>query len=224
MSYADDENMKETFFVKTIMSWGKKNYIGFPWRKTQNLYEIFVAEFLLQKTNSKMVEEVYTEFVMNYPTVNKLNETPLEEIKTVFEKIGLKYRAERMKNISAIVVQEYGSIFPDDVVQLLSFKGIGKYIANALLCFGYNKTVPIVDVDIARILVRFFDLHLISRPRNSKMVWDKAQSLLPLKDSKMFNWILLDFGASVCKSKPLCQECPLKEKCRFLRNTKNNIV
>jgi len=207
-------------FFELILKWGKDNFRDFPWRNTKNPYHIFIAEFLLQKTHSKMAERAYHIFLNRYPTITDLNEARLQDIQGIFKKIGLMYRAERIKAIAKLILNESHEI-PKERKKLLSLPGIGKYMTNAILCFGYNQRVPIVDVNVARILMRFFGLPEANRPQNNKIVWEKALEILPEIEYKRYNWLLLDFGSIVCSSKPKCSICPLICECKYKINVDN---
>jgi len=55
---------------------------------------------------------------------------------------------------------------PDEMEELLELPGVGRYIASAVLCFGFGRDVPIVDVNVARVLGRVFGLKPKGRPQN----------------------------------------------------------
>ncbi|MHA1407178.1 MAG: A/G-specific adenine glycosylase [Candidatus Heimdallarchaeaceae archaeon] len=209
--------MYETFFVSKLFQWGEKNFRDFPWRKDIEPYHILIAEIILQQTNTNIAKNAYDKFIRKFPTIFTLNQSNYNSVKEIFLEIGLTYRAQRLKKIAAFIVKTYNGHIPDTEKELISLPGIGKYIANSILCFGFNKRVPIVDVNVARILVRFFNLPKTSRPRNSKIVWKKAEELLPDKEYKKYNMLLLDFGALVCKTNPRCNNCILNKKCIYFK-------
>ena len=212
---------EDLFFVRKIFEWGEHNFREFEWRKTSNPYCILIAEFLLQKTHSRLVEKVYTSFVKQYPTTLDLKKAKLSELEDLIGGLGLKYRAKRMKDIAVSLSKQEMEI-PSNFNDLIKLQGVGSYIANSILCFAFNQQVPIVDTNIYRIYVRYFGLSDKSRPANSKLIWNKAKDLLPEKNFKKFNWLLLDFGAIICKSEPVCSECPLKKKCIHVNISKNS--
>ncbi len=63
---------KVKWFRRQLSLWAAENLREFPWRGTTNSYEIFIAEFLLQKTGAVTVVQVYNAFLSKYPTLNDL--------------------------------------------------------------------------------------------------------------------------------------------------------
>jgi A/G-specific adenine glycosylase len=85
-----------------------------------------------------------------------------------------------------------------------------------VLCFGFGNPVPIVDVNVRRILGRYLGL----APNTKDDAYRRlAWALLPLDDPVGFNRALLDLGALVCTARdPRCEKCPITEGCAYLKN------
>jgi A/G-specific adenine glycosylase len=89
---------------------------------------------------------------------------------------------------------------------------MGRYTANAVLCFGYNRKVPLVDESIKRVFVRCLNFQSSKPAYCDNELWDFATELLPEKHVKEYNLGLLDLGANFCKhSDSLCLKCPLED-------------
>ena len=58
--------MRFTFIQNEIINWGKKNLRNYPWRETNNIYEIIIAEILLHRTKANQVLEIYNKFKMTF--------------------------------------------------------------------------------------------------------------------------------------------------------------
>ena len=110
----------------------------------------------------------------------------------------------------------YGSELPSDEATLRSFKGIGRYTAGAVQSFAFGRRAPIVDTNVARVLLRVFIGTCDGRAHAMKRhLWDLSKALLPGKHVFDFNQALMDFGAMVCVAKnPRCLICPMKTFCR----------
>jgi len=79
----------------------------------------------------------------------------------------------------------------------------------AIASFAYGKAVPVVDVNIERVLRRYFAIE-----GGQKEVWQKAQEFLDRSWPKAHNLALMDLGALVCTPNPRCGLCPLQAKCQ----------
>jgi len=192
----EDNRIKE--FQEKMLSWYKKNGRKYPWRNTSDPYKIMIAEFLLQKTHVRKVEEVYLKIIKEYPTIERLAMGEQVELEDIIRPLGFLNRAERLISAAKIIVEEHDSNVPDDFDKLLKIKGIGRYIASAILIFAYDNKKVVVDTNVIRILENEFDIKSErKRPRTDIDLWNTAQHLAPDKFIKEFNWALLDYGAVI---------------------------
>ena len=140
----------------------------------------------------------------------KVSDTELEED---LRPLGLqKQRRNALKQIAEIILSEYSGNIPSNEKMLLSLPHIGQYSTNAILCFNYGIRKPIVDVNVARVITRFFGIPMPKDIRNEKL-WELAEKLLPEKDFINYNYGLLDLGGLICKKSPLCNSCFLDNIC-----------
>jgi A/G-specific adenine glycosylase len=113
---------------------------------------------------------------------------------------------------------------PEDPEELIRLPGIGRYTAGAVASFAYEKAVPAVDTNVARVIRRvFFGERLIRqrisrrRPIRQQVIWSLAAGLVP-KDGKRawkFNQAIMELGALICGArKPKCGDCPVQVRCR----------
>ncbi|MFW5895298.1 MAG: A/G-specific adenine glycosylase [archaeon] len=208
---------KKRKFHKNLREWSKKNLKNYPWRNNPTEYEVLVSEILLQQTNSKKIKQVYPIFIKKYSSIQELSKADENELNRIIEKIGLMYKSKRLINISNKIVDRFDGNIPSIKEKLIGLKGIGQYISNAILCFGYNKRVPIVDTNIIRIYRRIFDVKSNkNRPRTDEKIWKFAEKMLPENNYRDFNYALLDFGNKICKANnPKCNRCPMTDICYY---------
>lgn len=219
----DAENLNKTklsWFQQKMISWGEQNLRVFPWRQTQDPYAILVAEFLLQQTDAPRVLPVYEQLIKRCPTLITLAETPVQEIADILKPLGLYYRADRLHQIACSIATDpacKGKI-PNNESKLISFKGVGKYIARSICANAFSQSTAVLDTNVSRILQRFFGLvPRRKRARDDRYLWETAQKIAPHTNMGLWNLTLVDFGAVVCTHKnPLCSHCPLQEQCQYL--------
>lgn len=207
------QNIREDFASK-IIDWFRENSRDFSWRRTDNPYHILVAEILLQRTKAKQVEPIYEEFISKFPTPSVLATTGVEQIQSTIEPLGLRKRAGMMKQLAEEIVEKHNGEIPKSADDLLGLMGVGKYVANAILCFAYGKDVPIVDWNVARVFQRFAGYPLKSAPHADKDFISFVSGFVPEGRARNFNLALLDFSASVCTPRKMaCDSCPVKGLC-----------
>lgn len=203
-------------FTGRLLDWYIVHKRDFPWRRTRNPYANLIAEALLRKTTSRQVAKTFSTFMKKYPSPAALLSASLKEIEKDLKSLGIyKVRARQLKGMAKILIRKYRGRIPKSATELLELPGVNIYSANAVLCFAYGESVPIVDTNVARVLQRVFGVKTKKKqPSADYRLWDLARQLVPLEKSREFNWALLDFAAGVCKArKPFCSKCPLTHLC-----------
>ena len=194
------EDSEIAIFQSVLLEWYSRNKRTFPWRYTYNPYYVLVSEIMLQQTGAKQVVQVYNDFIDKYPTLRHLSEALYDDVLILFDRIGLRYRAERIINIAKEIMKSNTDI-PSTREGLISIKGIGKYTCNAILCFGYSQPYAIVDTNVIRVFDRILDYKTrLQPPHTDKDIWKFAQSILPEKDFVDYNYALLDLGTALRNS------------------------
>lgn len=210
---------KEMEFTDRIIDWYEKNGRNdLPWRSNEarsDPYKILMSEFMLQQTTAEQVKEIYPVFIDKFPSWKKLANANLNNIQEIVGKLGLKYRAERMKKTAVVVFEEYAEELPADYEKITELPGVGDYMAYSTLCYAFQESVPVVDTNIGRILNRVFSLKVNKRFRQSSELWGFADRITPDKNPDKYYYGLLDLGAKIChKNKPDCFKCPLNSLCQ----------
>lgn len=206
-------------FQDSLLQWFRKNGRDFPWRKIQDPYSILLLEKLLQQTSVKpSVVEIYLSFLQKYPTIHELANADANQIRELIKPLGLHYRAQELIRMAQEIRNKYGGEIPKDLHSLLSIFGIGDYTARAILCFAYGQNVPVVDTNIARVLIRVLGIpgKVPSNPSRNRIFITIMEILVPDGYAKSFNWGLIDLGALICKkNNPNCPDCPLNILCDY---------
>lgn len=207
-------------FQGRILAWFSKNHRVFPWRKTRNPFHILIAEICLQKTGAWKAEGAYNYILRHYESPERLANADIEDLKNVFKPLGMPERAELLIEICQDIVKRFSGKMPDSFRELISIKGVGPYVANAILNFAHDQPTPLIDEGIARVYRRVLALESSKRAFADKTLWVLAEEMLPAQEARDYNLGLLDLSALICKSrKPTCEVCPVNELCLFYQNT-----
>jgi len=201
-------------FRSELLSWAESNRRTFPWRETADPYEILIAEILLQKTAAEKVEPIYEEFLSTYPSLAELAEADRDKLADIIYSLG--FQNQRSKALVSIGQTLQDSGVPDDADRLLELPYVGRYAANATLCFAFGEPRPIVDANVVRVYNRIFDTDFNYR---DEATWQFAAEVLPEDDAWKFNLAILDFAAEICAPKtPNCEECFFTDRCSYYRS------
>jgi A/G-specific adenine glycosylase len=181
---------------------------------------------MLQRTRAKQVAPVYLEFIGRFPEANSLNNIRTAEIRRFISKLGLTWRTETIVRTAHELNSKYNGMIPRSKNKLLMLPGIGEYISDALMVFGYKRRLTVIDVNVIRLVCRFFGIPLKGEIRRKKEFIRFCQTLvekIPSDQIRNFNWALIDFPAVICLKNPRCSICPLSKRCDyFSKNLKTS--
>jgi len=198
-----------------LLRWFDKNARDLPWRRTRDPYAIWIAEIMLQQTQSETVKPYYRRFLARFPTVRRLARARLDSVLKVWEGLGYYCRARNLHQAAQKIVREFGARLPQTKQELLSLPGVGLYTAGAIASIAFGRDEPLVDGNVTRVLCRLFRIRL--NPRSGKVrrkLWNLAEALLPPGRAGSFNQAMMELGATVCLPRsPQCDVCPLRRLC-----------
>jgi A/G-specific adenine glycosylase len=209
-------------FRNALIKWYAASGRQFPWRRTRaSRFQQVVSELLLQRTRAETVAAFWPTFLSRFPSWRRLAAASVEKIEALLKPIGLSaQRAPRLKALATAIAARSGR-FPSARDEIEALPGVGQYVANAVLLFCFDKTHALVDVNMARILERFFGPRKLADIRYDPYLQQLAQAVVSGKHPRNLNWAVLDLAASVCTVRsPLCAYCPLSPKCKHRQRTK----
>jgi A/G-specific adenine glycosylase len=195
-----------------VLAWGVPRLRDLPWRRERDPWRILVAEVMLQQTQALRVVPKWEAFIETYPTPTACARASLGEVLRHWQGLGYPRRARNLHATAAQVADRHGGTMPAELDALLALPGVGPYTARAVLAFAFERDVAVVDTNIARILARTTGERL-----TSKRAQAVADAAVPIGDGWIWNQVLMDLGATVCRPVPNCAECPLRSNCRWYR-------
>lgn len=209
---------KIEFFKTTLLDWWTAEKRSFPWRnKSASRYQQIVSEVLLQRTQAITVARFWPQFVKQYPSWQSLADSTVDAIERVLRPIGLsQQRTPRLHSLAVIVAKQKGR-FPATREELESLPGVGQYIANAVLMFSHNQCQPLLDVNMSRVVERFFGPRTMADIRYDPYLQQLCHRIVQGENPRDLNWAILDFAAVVCRPSPRCYVCPLLPRCCYAR-------
>jgi A/G-specific adenine glycosylase len=193
-----------------VLAWGVPRLRDLPWRATRDPWRVLVAEIMLQQTQVPRVIPKWLAFGAAYPTPAACAAAPLGEVLRHWQGLGYPRRARNLWEAAGAMVERHSGHVPDDLDALLALPGIGPYTARAVLAFAFERDVAVVDTNIARVLARVAGERLTLR-----RVQDAADALVPHRAGWVWNQVLMDLGATVCRPQPRCDGCPLAPSCAW---------
>jgi A/G-specific adenine glycosylase len=209
------KNSKQHKVVATLLEWYAHHGRAFPWRGITDPYKILVSEIMLQQTHVRRVLMKYPRFLRRFPTLRSLARARRRDIVIAWQGMGYNNRAVRLHQLARNIVGKHSGKLPADFDALMALPGIGRYTANAILSSAFEQNVPVVDVNVRRVLSRvFWQMSSTVGTRTESEIWNLATDLVPEDNAYHWNQALMDVGATVCTARrPQCACCPLVRLC-----------
>ncbi len=207
----------EQIYTVLLEHFGPQN-----WWPAESPFEVMVGAVLTQNTNwanvSRAIANLREENLLSFQSLDCLPEQLLAEKIRPSGYYNLK--AKRLKNLLSLIRNEAPDgdldlFFSADTEvlreKLLSVKGIGPETADSILLYAAHKPVFVVDAYTYRVLMRH---GLIGEETDYQEMQSLFMDSLD-NDVQLFNEyhaLIVRVGKEFCKkTKPKCEQCPLRE-------------
>jgi len=203
----------------SLKQWFLEHQRDLPWRDSPSPYEVWVSEVMLQQTQVAVVIPYFHRWMEKFPTIDALAKADLEEVIKVWEGLGYYSRARNLHAGAQFVMEQFNGELPSDSDQLKQIKGLGPYTIGAIRSFAFQQKTPAVDGNVLRVIARYRMLDEdIAKQKTVKEINNWLEEQLPDEEPWLVNEGLIELGATVCKRKPECGQCPLRSNCQSYRH------
>jgi A/G-specific adenine glycosylase len=209
-----------------LVEWYREDHRTFPWRETEDPYEVLVSEVMSQQTQLGRVVEAWEAFLKRWPTAADMAAADRAEVVGFWtdHSLGYNNRAKHLHEAARQVTEgevgpdrpsEGGEAaadgeFPRDPEGLEELMGVGPYTANAVASFAFDNGDAVVDTNVKRVLYRAFNV-----PDHDAAFERVAAELMPDGESRIWNNAIMELGGVACEKTPACDAaaCPWREWC-----------
>lgn len=177
----------------------------------KNPYLVLIACILSLRTNDKTTYPATLRMLELAKTPKEMKNVSQEELAKAIYPVGFyENKANQIIELSKTIDEELSGQVPDEIEDLIKFKGVGRKTANLVLSLGFNKPAICVDVHVHRIFNRLGYIKTKTPEETEFALREK----LPQKYWIDINTLLVTHGQNVCKPiKPKCSECPIARYC-----------
>lgn len=219
---------RDADLVRALCRWFEGARRDLPWRRTdaqgrRDPYRSLVSEIMLQQTQVSRAAEKFGPFIARFPTLGALADADESEVLAMWSGLGYYRRARGLHRAAREAVARFGAL-PTDAADLATLPGIGRYTAGAIASIVHDQPSPIVDGNVARVLLRL-EGQPLERPSSEaeRFCWSRAEELVQRAhrsrargvSAGVFNEAMMELGALVCTPRnPACGRCPLRNRCR----------
>ncbi len=175
-------------------------------------YELVIAVMLSAQTTDKSVNAVTPILFNKYPSLEDLNNAPLEDIEEILKPIGLyKNKAKNLKGIVKDLLERFNGKVPSNKDELMTLPGVGNKTAGVIRAEIFQIPDLPVDTHILRISKR---LNLAKKEDEPIDVERKLKKLIPEERWIKSHHQLIHFGRYFCTARnPQCENCKISDMC-----------
>ena len=204
-----------------LIGWFVENHRSLPWRASYDPYHVWISEVMLQQTQVETVVPYFERWMAVLPNVTALAAADEQGVLSLWAGLGYYSRARNLMEAARILVRDHDGRVPADYEALRLLPGIGQYTAGAIMSIAFNRTYPVVDGNVRRVLSRIYGWE----DDVSKRLWEAAEKLVQRAEPRAINQAVMELGATVCSFRsPRCLVCPVQEECAAYKTGKQLVI
>jgi len=176
-----------------------------------NPFKVLISCILSLRTQDRTTGPASERLFALAPDAETLAILSPETVERAIYPVGFyRTKAAQIIEISRRLRDEYAGRVPDEIDELLSFKGVGRKTANLVVTLGYGKPGICVDTHVHRICNRLG--YITTRtPEETEMA---LRAKLPTEYWIGINDLLVMCGQNLCLPvSPRCSLCPVAYLC-----------
>jgi len=184
-----------------------------------NPYTLVVAVALSAQSTDVGVNKATKALFEKADTPEKMVALGEDVVRDHIKTIGLyKNKAKNVVALSKMLIENYGSVVPEDRDELIKLPGVGRKTANVVMNEAFGHPTMAVDTHIFRVANR-------TGMAPGKDVYQVELNLLRVTPDEFalhaHHWLILH-GRYVCVArKPKCYNCAIRDMCKFTKKTQN---
>jgi endonuclease-3 len=182
----------------------------------RNAYELLVATILSAQCTDERVNQVTPAPFERYPDAAVLARATTAELEPQIQSTGFfRMKSKSLVGMATAVVTGFGGTIPATMEDLTSLPGVGRKTANVVL--GHALGVPGLPVD--RHVLRVSNRIGIAEGDDPELVEEQLCKAMPRAEWTRTSDTLILHGRRICKPRPLCEQCAVRDDCDYYRTT-----
>jgi endonuclease-3 len=175
-------------------------------------FELLVATILSAQSTDQRVNMVTPALFERYPDARALAQASTAELEPQIQSTGFfRAKSRALLGMAQALVEQHGGKVPADMAALVALPGVGRKTANVVL--GHALGVPGLPVD--RHVLRVANRIGIAASDHPEVVERQLGAAIPRSRWTRTSDTLILHGRRICRPKPLCGECAVRDECRY---------
>lgn len=180
----------------------------------RNAFELLVATILSAQSTDERVNMVTPALFRRYPDAQALAKASQAALEKQIMSTGFfRQKSKALIGMAQRLVAGHQGQVPADMEKLTALPGVGRKTANVVL--GHALGVPGLPVD--RHVLRVSNRIGFAEGDDPEKVEAQLCRLLPPSMWTLASDVQILHGRRVCRPKPLCDQCSVREYCDYYR-------
>jgi endonuclease-3 len=185
-----------------------------------NPFQLLVAVILSAQCTDKRVNMTTPALFEKYPDAISLSQTTFDELFPLIKSISYpNNKTKHLIGMSKMLIEKFGGEVPLTVDELVQLPGVGRKTANVITSVVDQQPNMAVDTHVFRVSKR---IGLVSTKASTPLAVEKELIKEIPKEliHKAHHWLILH-GRYVCLARnPKCEQCGIKEACKYYKQIK----
>jgi endonuclease III len=176
------------------------------------IVQLLVATILSAQCTDERVNKVTPGLFGRFPDAESLANADILELEELVRSTGFYHnKAKNIKAACQMIVNDFNSVVPNQMPELLKLPGVARKTANVVLAHGYGINAGVtVDTHVKRLSQRLG----LTKNTEPLGIEKDLMKLLPQPDWENWSIRLIYHGRAVCKARsPGCDVCKLEDVC-----------
>ena len=177
-------------------------------------FELLTATILSAQSTDAGVNLATPQLFKRYPDARALAKAKHADVEPLIHSTGFfRAKARSIIGMAQALVESHGGEVPASIAALVELPGVGRKTANVVL--GHALGVPGLPVD--RHVLRVSNRIGITEGDDPIAVEQQLCAAMPPERWTRTSDTLILHGRRICKPKPLCELCVVREDCDYFR-------
>jgi len=178
-------------------------------------FQLLVAVILSAQCTDKRVNMVTPALFERFPTSEAMAEASVDDVFALVRSVSYpNAKSRHLVAMAQMLQRDFGGEVPQTLEELVRLPGVGRKTANVMQAVAWKRAAMPVDTHIFRVSHRIGLVPETAKtPCAVEMILTK--NIPSERLGTAHHWLLLH-GRYVCQArKPKCEECGLREVCKY---------
>ena len=180
-------------------------------------YELMISVRLSAQCTDKRVNMTTPALFERFPDAKAMAAGTVEDIYHLIKSISYpNNKAKHLHEMAQKLERDFQGKVPEDMELLQTLPGVGRKTANVVMAVAFHKPAMPVDTHVFRVSNR------IGLVNNTKTPLETEKQLVKNIPAEILStahhWLILHGRYGCLARKPKCEECGIRQWCRFFQS------